>query len=199
MSGSAVAALRAFARPRPRALGEACELCGAALGERHEHVVEPAARALRCACGPCAALGLGAKGRPAKRIERGVAALAGGLDDGAWAALGIPVGLAFVVHWSEGDEVVAFFPGAGGVAASPLDRAAWMALVERSPALARLRPDVEALLVARLPGRRQQWMASLDICHELLGLLRAGEARGPAAAAAVIDRFLAGLTEERRD
>ena len=52
------ASLRRFTRPaadttptaRP---AERCEMCGAALGDRHGHVVALDDRALRCACRPC--------------------------------------------------------------------------------------------------------------------------------------------------
>lgn len=203
MNAAAVAALRAFARPPARTGPEGderCDLCGRALPDWHDHVVELVARALLCACPGCAALGLTARGRATLRVERRARRLRDGLDDAAWAALGIPIGLAYIVRWSHGDEVVACFPSAGGAATAPLDCAVWASVVQRIPALADLRPDVEALLVRRLAGAREQLVVSLDLCHELLGHLRRPPGGpGSGAVAAAIDRFFAALAEEARD
>jgi hypothetical protein len=38
--------------------------------------------------------------------------------------------------------------------------------------LAELEPDVEALLVNRLKGRREHWILPVDRCYELVGLVR---------------------------
>jgi hypothetical protein len=200
----AVAALRAFARTGAQVEEtDHCDLCRAALPARHEHLVELGARALRCACSTCARLGQSGTGRPARRIERTQRRLGQVIDDAGWAALGIPIGLAFIVRWSDADEVVAYFPSAGGAAASPLDRGAWTALVAQAPALAGVRADVEAILVRRLAGTGQQFLVSLDLCYELLGRMR--RPRGGAGSGAVaeeITRFfveLAELTEEAHD
>jgi hypothetical protein len=203
MNAAAVAALRAYARapaPSENEGDDRCDLCGRPLSDRHDHLVELAARALRCACPGCAALGSTASGRATLRIERRARRLREGLDDAAWAALGIPIGLAYIVRWSQGDEVVAGFPSAGGAATAPLDGAVWASVVQRIPGLADLRPDVEALLVRRLAGAREQWVVSLDLCHELLGHLRRPPGgAGSGAVAAAVERFFAALAEEARD
>src|SRR4051794_7972809 len=89
-----LAALRAFARPVPRA--ERCELCGAGLGSAHPHVVEPAVRRLLCCCDACALL-LGCQdGGRYRRVSPRLDLLPGlRMPDSQWASLLVPVNLAF--------------------------------------------------------------------------------------------------------
>ena len=48
----------------------------------------------------------------------------------------------------------------------------WAELVEANSALSALVPDVEALLVNRVGDRRDYFIAPIDRCYELVGLLR---------------------------
>ena len=60
--------------------------------------------------------------------------------------------------------------------------------------LGTLEPDVEALVVDRIAGRRNDFVASIDECYRLVGLIRlhwTGFAGGPAVWTA-IDTFFAG-------
>jgi hypothetical protein len=142
-----IARLRAFAYPRDE---ERCELCGAAIGDAHDHLVREGK--LQCACGPCAVLFDG-RGRVRPKAER-----ADSLSDEEWARLGIPVRLAYFVR--SGDGIVAYFPSAAGAIASPVD-----------DLQLDLEPEIEALLVDRGRGA---WRVSIDHCHRLTGLLRRG-------------------------
>jgi len=99
------------------------------------------------------------------------------LDDATWAALGVPVGLAFFFTTHRSDEIMATFPGPAGTVESTVPRVVWSRLCEASPALARIAPDTEALLVSRTARRRHCFHVSIDRCYELAGLLRSG--RGP--------------------
>ncbi|HZS40082.1 MAG TPA: DUF5947 family protein [Polyangia bacterium] len=192
-STSALSALRRFARPRPRDV-EVCGLCGAAVPPAHEHLIDPAARQLECACGACAILFAGqAKWR---RVRRRVERLHGFvLDDAQWNALAIPIRLAFFTHSSAAGRVVAFYPSPAGAAEAWLPPQAWAELVAANPVLASLEPDVEALLVDRARGAERHYRVSIDECYRVVGLIKL-HWRGLGGGAEVwthLDRFFAEL------
>jgi Family of unknown function (DUF5947) len=192
---AALSSLRRFARGGGRrgehaatehAADERCELCAAAVTSAHEHLLDPRARQLKCACGACAILfGDGTQlVRVTPRAERLGDDFR--LDDATWHALGVPIALAFFVR--SGGRLTAFYPGpAGAIEAAPSAHA-WDALVAANPRLAALRDDVEALLVHRLGTAREHWLVSIDVCYRLVGRLRAH--RG---AADEVARFFAEL------
>ena len=98
---------------------------------------------------------------------------------GGWAALEIPVGLAFLFQNSVQERVVAFYPGPAGATESDLPLASWDEIVAASPELGTLRPDVEALLI-RTPDHEQEGsvhLVPIDRCYELVGRLRTPVAR----------------------
>src|SRR5579862_9165202 len=108
--------LERFARePAPRREeGEACELCARPLGERHRHVLERDARTLRCACRACALLFEDARaGRFCAVPERVLVDRAWAPSREEWAALGVPVGLAYVVRGGDGIHRV-YYPSPAG-------------------------------------------------------------------------------------
>jgi hypothetical protein len=55
---------------------------------------------------------------------------------------------------------------------SLLPLAAWDSLVAHNPILANMEPDVEALLVNRVGTKREYYLAPIDVCFELVGLIR---------------------------
>ena len=123
---SGFAALRRFTRPAPPI--ERCDLCGAALPPRHEHLTEPSARRLVCACGACALLFANQEGgrfrRVPPRLDR--------LDDlrfpeDRWSGLGVPVRLAFFHRSSATGGVVAVYPSPAGPLEAPVEATAWHA------------------------------------------------------------------------
>ena len=69
--------------------------------------------------------------------------------------------------------MVAVYPSPAGPLESPVDTAAWGALVTDNPVLGDLAPDVEALLVNRVNGADDAFRCSLDRCYHLIGLVRA--------------------------
>jgi hypothetical protein len=76
---------------------------------------------------------------------------------------------------------------------------AWAQLVAGNPILAALEPDIEALLVNRVKGAREYYLAPIDRCYALVGLIRTkwrGLSGGDEAWKA-IDGFFAGLHELR--
>ena len=155
---------------------DACEMCGVALQDDHDHVVERGRRALLCTCKACALLfdadrqngSNRGKTRVARRFENDAGSL---LDEAEWSSLDIPVSVAFFVA-REGGATTACYPGPAGVIEAPVSADAWARITAKHPRLAELAPDVEALLVCRQTDRPTAHVVSIDLCFELAGLLR---------------------------
>lgn len=165
---------------------ERCELCGTPVSPSgHRHLLDRTARELRCACRPCALLfdRTGAGGGNYQLVpDRRWHVRDFALDDAAWASLRIPVEMAFFFHDSAVARVVGFYPSPAGAVESLLDLATWAELERGNPVLARLAPDVEALLVNRARGARDHWLVPVDDCYRLVALIRTrwkGLAGGP--------------------
>ncbi|SCF07270.1 hypothetical protein GA0074695_3264 [Micromonospora viridifaciens] len=163
---------RAIRRAGQRATSvERCGMCSGAVGPEHRHVWDEQDGELSCACPPCSLL-----------FEREAAG--GGryqlvptegrrLADLSADELGVPVGLAFFVKRRDG-RVLGHYPSPLGTTEAEVDADAWRAVEARSPALAELRPRVEAFLVWRgIPrGGGQQWVVPVDDCFRLVALIR---------------------------
>lgn len=189
------AVLRRFVRPRADAV-ERCELCSAALAEEHTHLIEPASRQIVCACEACAVLFSGKAETKYRRIQRRVRFLTDfQLTDAQWDGLMLPIGMAFFFHSSTAGKVIALYPGPAGATESLLALDAWEDLARANPALEELEADTEALLVNRVRGAREYYVAPIDECFKLVGLIRM-HWRGLSGGAEVwreIDHFFAGL------
>ena len=164
--------LRRFVRERePRCR---CDLCSEAIAEHphHEHLFEPGPRQLLCACTPCALLFPTEARKRYLRVPRRLWLLDGfAMSDAAWDDLAIPVNMAFLQP-AAGGTVHAFYPSPAGATESALSLEGWDTLVDANPSLRSLQPDVEALLVNRVGERREHYIAPIDRCYELVGLLR---------------------------
>jgi hypothetical protein len=177
-----------------------CELCAEAIGTEHEHLLEPAARRVFCACQACAGLFVVPDPPPGPRylrVERRAARLRElEIDDVSWVELGVPVGLAFFTTRRRSAEVVATFPGRAGIIESFVPLKAWSELERRFPFLQKMLPDVEALLVRRSARHRDYFMVSIDHGYELTELLRGSEAPTSSPELAVVQRFFERLDEQ---
>ncbi|HEX8855823.1 MAG TPA: DUF5947 family protein [Thermoleophilaceae bacterium] len=162
--------------PAPvRAPEERCELCGEAIEPEHRHLLDLESRELMCACRACCVLfDRRAAGGGHYRLvpERRLHLTGFELPDTQWDELRIPVEMAFFFHHSGEGRVVAFYPGPMGATESLLDLRAWRSLEAANPVLEGLEPDVEALLVNRARGARDQWLVPIDECYALAGLIR---------------------------
>lgn len=176
-------------RPAP-APGEACELCATAVTDDHRHVVDLERRSMLCACRGCALLfehtGADASPVPAGRPtdarphrtryrtvpDRYLRIAPFALPEPSWAALQIPVGIAFVVTNTRLDATVAFYPSPGGATESDLPLDTWADVVEANPALRDVEPDVEAVLVRTDRDDPTCHVVPVDRCYELVGALR---------------------------
>jgi len=94
------------------------------------------------------------------------------IEDGEWEDFALPINLVFFFENSTAGKLTALYPGPAGVTESLLRLNAWRTLVEQNPGLARMEPDVEALLVNRVGTARQYFIAPIDVCFELVGLIR---------------------------
>jgi hypothetical protein len=159
-------------RPPP-APGEACDLCSEPVPDDHRHVVDLERRSLLCACQGCSLLFVDAgTGRYRTVPDRYLRIAPFTLPPQAWAALQIPVGMAFVVANTPLDRTVAFYPSPGGATESELPLDAWADVVAANPGLDRVEPDVEAVLVRTTLHDHQCFVVPVDRCYELVGVLR---------------------------
>jgi hypothetical protein len=173
-------------------------LCAAPVEGRHGHVVEAAAGGVLCVCRGCAGVFDHASGRFRRIPDRVVALDDLGMSDEEWSAFAIPIGLAFFRRNSAQSKVQAFYPSPLGAVESSVPERAWESLVRAHSELASMEPDVEALLVRVSNRRRECFIAPLDECHAVIGLIRRewrGFSGGDAVAPA-LDRFFAELREK---
>jgi hypothetical protein len=94
------------------------------------------------------------------------------MTDAEWESLRIPIGLAFFLHNTVAGRITAMYPGPAGPTESLLTLDAWADLAARNPLVAGMEPDVEALLVNRVGEAREFYLAPIDRCYELCGILR---------------------------
>jgi len=164
---------------------ERCELCGVPIAAEHRHVLELATRDVKCACRPCGLLFeradrmklIGTDVSRADEVE---------LD---WEALRLPVDIAFFFR-ADG-RMKAYYPSPMGPTESLLTVDVPVALED----------DVEALLVNRVRGARRQWIVPIDVCYQLVGLIRT-HWRGFTGGADVwreLDRFYEALDRRSRE
>jgi hypothetical protein len=162
--------LRRMARPRPEL--EQCEFCSQPLPSRHRHLLEIASRKLVCGCDACALRFENVVGRW-KLVPRDTKRLADfQITDAEWESFSLPIQLAFFVRSTPAAKVLAVYPSPAGATESLVTLSNWDSLVVANPALSRMEPDVEALLVNRLKGARDYFLAPIDVCFELVGLIR---------------------------
>ncbi len=164
------AALRRYAQRRTEV--ELCEFCSLQLAPGHRHVLETTARKVFCACDACALRFENVIGRY-KLIPRDSWRLPGfQLTDAQWDSFSIPIQLAFFFHSTAAGKVIAMYPSPAGATESLLPLADWGPIVAQNPRLASMQPDVEALLANRLNDAREYYLAPIDVCFELVGLIR---------------------------
>jgi hypothetical protein len=156
---------------------ERCELCAAPIPAEHRHVLDLRSGELLCACRPCALLfdRDGARSGSLRAVSERRRRVETALDDARWAAVGVPVEMAFFVRSSADGRVRALYPSPAGATAATLDATAWWEeLAAASPELPPLADDVEALLVDRLRGRRRCFLVGIDTAYELVAIVRTG-------------------------
>jgi hypothetical protein len=167
-----VGALRRFAQAR--APEEHCDFCAVPLSTKHRHLLEVAKRHIVCVCDPCALRFQNTVGGRFKMIPRDPRALPGfQINDAEWERLALPINLAFFFHNSVTGKNVAMYPSPAGAMESLLPLASWAEFAENNPSLPTMEADTEALLVNRVGSHREYFIAPIDACYELVGLIRA--------------------------
>ena len=89
-----------------------------------------------------------------------------------WASFQIPIGLAFFMHSSVTDCVVALYPSPAGATESELHFDTWRELRALNPLLDELERDAEALIVNRLSDPPSYAIAPIDRAYMLVGLVK---------------------------
>ena len=145
----------------------------------------------------------GQAGARFRRVPRRVRFLSNfRLTDAQWDGLFIPINMAFLFHSTPAGKVVALYPSPGGATESSLTLDTWGEIVEQNPVLGTMESDVEALLVKRLSrgdgsGSPEYYLAPIDQCYKLVGLLRANwhGLSGGSQVWQVVDEFFKKLRE----
>ena len=165
------ATLRRLARPQetPRR----CDLCSKALPPGHRHLLEMSNRQVACSCEHCAMRFQAVVGGRFKLIPRHARALSDfRMTDAQWESLALPINLAFFFHNSSAGKMTAHYPRPAGATESLLPLTAWKSLLADNPVLAQMEPDVEALLINRMGTGHKYYLAPMDLCYELVGVIR---------------------------
>jgi hypothetical protein len=136
-------------------------------------MLEMSAGQIVCACDSCALRFQSVVDGRFKLIPRHVFSLPElNFTDVQWESLALPINLAFFFHSSPENKMKAMYPSPAGPTESLLPLKAWDSLVATNITLARMEPDVEALLVNRVGTKREYYLAPIDVCFELVGLIR---------------------------
>jgi hypothetical protein len=172
-----IAGLRDLAEPKAPtpapASGEQeqCDLCQTTVPPDHRHMLNLYERQIVCVCEACWALRSGdAEFRPTGTRTTWLEDFR--LPEELWAQFRIPIGLAFFMHSSVTDCVVAMYPSPAGATESELHFETWGRLVEMNPVLSTLEHDAEALIVNRMSDPPAFAIAPIDRCYMLVGLVK---------------------------
>jgi Family of unknown function (DUF5947) len=173
-----ISGLRGLAEPKaptPRAAvatEEMCDLCGTTVPPDHRHMLDLYERQIVCVCESCWALRSGdADFRPTGNRTLWLGEFE--LPEELWAQFRIPIGLAFFMHSSVTNCIVAMYPSPAGATESELHFETWSRLVAINPVLETLEPDAEALIVNRMSDPPAFAIAPIDRCYMLVGLIKA--------------------------
>ncbi len=200
-----VSGLRTLARtapaPRPAeepsevASGERCDLCEGVMPDDHRHLLNLVERQIVCACESCYAIRSGDPDlRPVGRRTLWLEDFE--LPEEVWASFRIPIGLAFFMHSSVTNCVVALYPSPAGATESELHFETWRELRVLNPVLDELEQDAEALIVNRLSDPPSYAIAPIDRAYMLVGLVKS-RWEGISGGAGV-DEAVAGYFDELR-
>jgi len=159
---------------------EHCELCATPLHAAHDHLLDPHARGVFCACSACAILFPDVAGSTTKRYVRVRARIAklpsAALSEHDLVALGAPVRLAVLCPSSLHDALFMLYPSAGGPVEARGSLKTWQAMAAQRPELEAVQHDRDAVIADLRTPERVPLHVSLDVAYELLGTLRAATA-----------------------
>ncbi len=157
----------------PEMAREHCDLCSVELPPRHRHLLAMDDRRVVCACSACALRFQNVIDGRYKLIPRDAYALPDVvLSDEHWNRLALPINLAFFFYSTPEEKMTVLYPSPGGATESLVPLDAWETIIGENPVLEQMEPDVEALLVNRVDDARACYLAPIDTCYELVGLIR---------------------------
>jgi len=168
---SSFPALKNFVRQRK--VVERCDLCSLELAPEHQHLLSVESRQISCACDACSILFSDQTKRFRRVPRRGIFLPDFRLTDEQWNGLMLPIQLAFFFNATPEQRVVALYPSPAGAMESNLTFESWREIVAGNPILEKMEADVEALLVNRVGEKREYFIAPIDECYKLVGILRA--------------------------
>ncbi len=192
-----VSGLRGLAQPKPPApvsAEERCDLCNTTVPSDHRHMLNLYERQIVCVCESCWALRSGdAEFRPTGNRTLWLENFE--LPEELWAQFRIPIGLAFFMHSTVTNCIVAMYPSPAGATESELHFETWTRLVDMNPILRDVEPDAEALIVNRMADTHEFAIAPIDRCYMLVGLIKTSweGISGGAGVEDAIGRFFAEL------
>jgi hypothetical protein len=170
-----ISGLRGLAKPKPPEPSpdtEHCDLCKTTVPPDHRHMLNTYERQIVCVCEACWGLRSGDEEfRPTGTRTLWLEDFK--LPEEIWAQFRIPIGLAFFMHSSVTDCVVAMYPSPAGATESELHFETWSRLAAMNPVLRDLEPDAEALIVNRMADPPMFAIAPIDRCYMLVGLVKA--------------------------
>jgi hypothetical protein len=165
-------ALRNFVKPKESL--ERCELCSLALAPEHQHLIVPEGRQILCSCNACALLFSDRQDARFKRIPRQTRFLDHfEITDSEWDSLLIPIGMAFFFYSTAEKKMITLYPSPAGAMESLLALEAWEQISQKNSLVQNMQSDVEALLVNRVSSAREYYIAPIDVCFKLVGIIRA--------------------------
>jgi hypothetical protein len=157
-----------------RSDGLRCARCRTVLHRHHRHLVELDAHQLLCACNGCILSAYQddhGRHRVVPESVRGDPSWAPGWQ--RWDSLGVTVRLAFFVWLSRLARWVAVVPSAIGAVGREVPAGLWSEFLQESRVARHITADVEALLLrAAESGPFDAYVVPIDVCHELVSLVR---------------------------
>jgi hypothetical protein len=169
-SAEQLTALKRFTRARPQV--ERCELCGTMIAPHHQHLLDRRSRQVACACDACAILFCDQQDGKFLRVPRRVRELHDFyFTDLQWEEMMLPINLAFVLRNREGRATV-LYPSPAGAVESQLNCETWEDHISAHPKLRAMEPEVEALIINRVGEQNAYFIAPIDECYRLVGLIR---------------------------
>ena len=150
-----------------------CDVCGIVVEFEHTTLAHPASRRLICCCQTCAThLTGGGSGKYRRVPDRAEMLPDFRMSDAQWAALCLPINLAFMYYSTPDRAVLAVYPDASGPIESGLPKSGWEDLSAANPILREFQPDVEALVINRVGDTRRYFRAPIDECFKLTSFMR---------------------------
>ena len=175
-------------------------MCSIELAPEHQHLLSVENRQISCACVACSIL-FSDNTKRFRRVPRSGLFLPDfHLTDEQWNSLLLPIQLAFFFNSTPDGKIVALYPSPAGAMESLLTLESWEEIVRENLVLQKMEADVEALLVNRVREKREYFVAPIDECYKLVGLIRSNW-RGLSGGTEVwqkIDEFFDNLKQRSR-